>query len=115
MLAIISRYLLDEKTGDCCFFFQTQSESEKQEWIKAFHINVEWAVRFSALEVSGAGMMVTYQAGDWRLSCRPVGGSGRYVSNLALLSKPILEGSIDVQGESLSSPFSTNWASVHQV
>lgn len=34
VLAIISRYLVDEKTGDCCFFFQTQSEAEKQEWIK---------------------------------------------------------------------------------
>ncbi len=34
VLAIVSRYFVDERTGDCCFFFQTQNESDKQEWIK---------------------------------------------------------------------------------
>jgi hypothetical protein len=32
VLAIVSRYFVDEKTGDCCFFFQTQNENDKQEW-----------------------------------------------------------------------------------
>jgi hypothetical protein len=36
VLAVVSRYFIDEKTGDCCFFFQTQNEAEKQEWIKVF-------------------------------------------------------------------------------
>ena len=32
VLAIVSRFFVDEKTGDCCFFFQTQNENDKQEW-----------------------------------------------------------------------------------
>jgi hypothetical protein len=52
VLAVVSRYFRDEKTKDCVFFFQTQNEAEKQEWIKAFHINAEWASRFSAMDVA---------------------------------------------------------------
>ena len=74
LLGVVSRYhrvvltdAITEVPPFSIFFFECQTEEERDNWLRAFYINYEWAQRFSGLFYHRGTARVEYQEGTWKL------------------------------------------------
>lgn len=73
LLGVVSRYhrviladAVSEVPPTSIFFFECQTEEDRDAWLRAFYINYEWAQRFSGLFYPRGTARVEYSEGAWK-------------------------------------------------
>ena len=98
LFGIISRYHKNLVTGDTSgtvFFFECSTEKEKKEWLLAYHVNIQWAKRYSALFYPRGSAEIAYSEPSYDIS---IGASNdTYIRSHRFNSAPLVEGEIEKQ------------------
>ena len=82
IFGIVSRYHISETTSSYTYFFKCSTESEMKEWLKTFHINYQWSLRFSAMFYPRGSAKVVCDNDNLDLSTQPL--KDTYIRNARL-------------------------------
>lgn len=92
-----SRAPLQEVPATSVFFFECSSDKLRDDWLKCYYINQEWAQRFSGLFYPRGSARVEYGEGVWRLKVAS-DNSVRYLKSSRLHVSSKTDGTIYKKG-----------------
>ena len=110
LLCIVSRFHVDVSTNDSLFFFQCANMGDRDDFLKAYLVNHEWAKRYSGFIYPNFAMDVSYAGGAaGEISC--VASKEKYMRKHRFHMKPFRGGALDDGGAGRWPPeFTPRWA-----